>query len=174
VTDSENSGAGPSAFRGVWSLDTGSSAFTFASRGLWGLLPVTGSFERASGQIDVQDSGSVTGSICLDAASITTGIAVRDKHLTSGDFLAAETYPYITYTPASIVFLSDSAILMGNLSIRGNTDQVDVSLTIEKNSDTVVVSFATTVSLTTYGINAPLGMVRSHVDLDVRAQFTRR
>ncbi len=57
--------------------------------------------------------------ISIDAASIDTGVADRDSHLRSPDFLDTEQYPTLNFQSTKVELTDDnSAKLFGNLTIR--------------------------------------------------------
>lgn len=61
----------------------------------------------------------------LDASSVHTGLADRDNHLKSPDFLDAATYPNVVFKSTSVEVTSDStAKLHGDLTIRNVTRPV--------------------------------------------------
>ncbi len=78
--------------------------------------------------------------ISIDAASVNTRIAARDKHLRSKDFFNADTFPVINFKSTSVrapggqPTVADMAntplIIIGDLTIRGITKQVPVPATL--------------------------------------------
>ena len=75
---------------GTYRLDPEASSISFATRHMFGLAAVTGSFRLISGQITITDPvTSSTTSAVIDAASFHTGTAARDKDVKSASFLHA-------------------------------------------------------------------------------------
>lgn len=65
-----------------------------------------------------------------DANSISTDNEMRDNHLKSQDFLAADSFPQIKFKSTSIKKISDKKyILEGNLTMRGVTRPVKFDVT---------------------------------------------
>src|SRR5580693_6362461 len=65
---------------GIYQLDPAASTVTFATRHMFGLSPVKGTFRPVSGQITIADPvTSSTVSAMIDAASVATGNPQRDK-----------------------------------------------------------------------------------------------
>lgn len=60
----------------------------------------------------------------VDAASVATGNARRDRHLRSPDFLAASEHPYVRFASAAARLDGDSLMVRGQLSARGGTGRV--------------------------------------------------
>ncbi len=69
------------------------------------------------------------------AATIDTGVAQRDQHLVSADFLDAATHNTITFKSTKIsgarVESGDEFTVVGNLTIRGTTREVTLKATYE-------------------------------------------
>lgn len=94
---------------------------------------VQGSFDKFSGEFfyDEKNPAKWTAQATIDANSINTANADRDKHLRSPDFLEAEKYPNITFQSSQVADLKDNkAKLHGNLTIRGVTKPVILDLEI--------------------------------------------
>jgi polyisoprenoid-binding protein YceI len=92
------------------------------------LATVRGEFTDYSANIlfdenDVTKS-SIEGSIKV--ASINTGNEKRDNHLRSSDFFDAENHPEITFKSRSIVKDGDDYAMLGSLTIRGVTRDVQI------------------------------------------------
>lgn len=94
---------------------------------------VRGGFSGVTGTITIGAdplASSVTAQI--PAATINTGVADRDAHLRSADFLDAETYPTLDFRSTGITRRSGNRFtLAGELTIRGVTQQVDLDLEFE-------------------------------------------
>jgi polyisoprenoid-binding protein YceI len=82
---------------------------------------VRGRFGSFTGTID-PDAKSVTASV--DAASIDTGVAQRDAHLRSPDFLDADKFPQLSFKSKRL----DGSRLVGDLTIRDVTREVVLEL----------------------------------------------
>ena len=105
----------------------------------WQLSMMNGRFDKTSGKF-VLDRAAKTGSaeITIDAASLTTGDAVkgsrpqsRDDHLRSGDFFNVKEFPTITFKSTKVNFNGDQpASVEGNLTMVGVTRPV--TLTFER------------------------------------------
>ena len=68
--------------------------------------------------------------ITIDAASINTRVQMRDNHLRSKDFFDVANYPLITMVSKKITKTGDNKYnVVADLTIRGITKQVEVSLT---------------------------------------------
>jgi polyisoprenoid-binding protein YceI len=111
---------------GTYAIDPSHSTASFTVRHA-GIAKVRGSIAITAGTITVGDdleSSSVTAQ--LDAASVNTGDANRDGHLKSADFWHAEERPTWSFTSTAIKSDGDDHIVIGDLTINGVTQQVEL------------------------------------------------
>jgi polyisoprenoid-binding protein YceI len=82
----------------TWKLDPAHSSLEFSVKHMM-MTTVRGRFKNLtatlSGDRDHPEQAAVD--VTIDAASIDTGVADRDGHLTSADFFDAEHFPQITF-----------------------------------------------------------------------------
>lgn len=109
---------------GDWTLDGVKSTIGLRSGIIGGLVPVKGVFEQVTGRGTVSPEGEISGTISVAAASIETKNAKRDKHLRSGDFFAADTFPYITFDVDRVQPSGEGVTVAGRLTVRGQTRPV--------------------------------------------------
>jgi len=113
-----------------WNIDLAHSGVTFSVRHMV-IAKVRGRFARFSGDvhIDEKDLTRSTVNIVVDAASIDTGIADRDAHLRSPDFLDVEKFPALTYVSKRVEKVSATEYrLVGDLTIRDTTREVPLEI----------------------------------------------
>lgn len=109
-----------------WEIDSSHSGIHFSVRHLV-IAKVRGQFARWSGTVLAQDGdlGHASVSVVIDASSIETGVADRDTHLKSADFLDIANHPEITFKSSHVEKLGDDRLrIAGNLTIRGVTREV--------------------------------------------------
>jgi len=82
---------------------------------------VYGRFNQFSGHIEfnAQAPEQSTVHVVIQAASINTQIAKRDKHLQTADFFDVSKYPELTFESQSIDKKSEGHVLNGLLTIKG-------------------------------------------------------
>ena len=116
-----------------WVLDPEQSSVTFAVKHFWGLITVRGRFHSVSGHGDVSQSGAVSASISIDAASLDTGNRRRDDHLRSADFFDANAHPSVMIATTRVEAPSDSDkwSVAADLTAGGHTEPVEVELNLE-------------------------------------------
>ena len=96
-----------------------------------GMSKIRGRFNDFRGQIRVaprfEDSQI---EVVIDAASIDTGVKMRDDHLRSADFLDVENFPRLFFTSKRLVLLrGDHWHVEGSLTLRGTTSPVQLDTT---------------------------------------------
>ena len=109
-----------------WEMDSGHSGIHLSARHMM-LSRVRGVFSRWSGTMftDSSDLAGTTVDVFIDASSVETGIAERDAHLRSADFLDVARYPEITFRSLRVELLGDGrAALAGELTFHGVTREV--------------------------------------------------
>ncbi len=109
-----------------WQIDPAHSRIEFSVRHMM-IANVRGHFDRFSGTVefDEQHPENSTVDLQIEAASINTGVADRDNHLRSPDFLWAEQYPHLRFKSTRVERTGDRrARLYGDLTIRDITRPV--------------------------------------------------
>lgn len=160
---------------GRWVLDPGRSTATFAAKGTWGLIPVKGAFERLRGELEIVD-GAARGTLALDAASLETGSAQRDKHLRSADFFDVERHPEVVFLLRALRGRpGGGASAEGILEVRDVTHPLTLDLTVAQlGRGDVRLTTATRVERADVGLTwNKLGMMRGDVALSVSAVLVR-
>ncbi|MEP0775751.1 MAG: YceI family protein [Acidobacteriota bacterium] len=86
----------------AWEIDVAHSEVSFRIRHL--VSQVRGSFREFSGRVETNQANPAASrvSFTIQASSIDTGNADRDKHLRSADFFDVEKFPTITFVSSKI------------------------------------------------------------------------
>lgn len=90
------------------------------------VAPFYGRFNRTSGTFTVQEAGTGSVDLAIDAASVDTGNAKRDGHLKSPDFFAVEQFPEITFKGALRHLSGDRFEAKGTLTLHGVSKEITV------------------------------------------------
>jgi polyisoprenoid-binding protein YceI len=110
----------------LWNLDTTHSGINFSVRHMV-FAKVRGRFGAWSGSVRL-DPNDLTGArveVEIDAASIDTGVADRDDHLRSADFLDVDSYPKLGFKSTKVETAGgDRYRVHGELTIRDVTREV--------------------------------------------------
>jgi polyisoprenoid-binding protein YceI len=110
----------------TWNIDAAHTGINFSVRHMV-VSKVRGHFAKYTGaiQLDEAELTRSTVQVTIDAASIETGVADRDKHLRSADFFDVANFPYLQFRSKSIVRIDDVRYyVIGDLTIRDVTREV--------------------------------------------------
>jgi polyisoprenoid-binding protein YceI len=120
----------------TWTIDAAHSQAEFTVKHMM-ITRVRGRFADVSGTITLDPETPANSGVVvdIDAASIDTREADRDAHLRSGEFLDAERHPKLTFRSTRVEGLEleagSSFRVIGDLTIRGTTKQVELDVVLE-------------------------------------------
>jgi polyisoprenoid-binding protein YceI len=82
---------------------------------------VRGTFDRIAGELIVPNGDLASASLCLDveAASIRSGVRLRDRHLRGPQFLDAARFPHVRFSSTRIERVNGAIEVTGRLTLRG-------------------------------------------------------
>jgi polyisoprenoid-binding protein YceI len=110
---------------GEYRIDPARTTVEFATRHLFGLAPVRGTFRLRGGHIRVAEPlGESAALATIDAASFHTGTPARDEQVTSATYLDAARHPDIVFASTGLRRDGDGWVLAGTLTVRGVTRPV--------------------------------------------------
>jgi polyisoprenoid-binding protein YceI len=160
---------------GQWTLDPAQSTVALASRSMWGVVPVKGSFGEVSGQVTITPAGEVTGTITVGAASVNTKNKKRDEHLRSADFFNSEVYPHIVFTAEQVTVSDDGAKVTGTLQVRDATRPLTFPATVAAlGADSIVLDAQIGVDRSEFGLTwGPMRMSSMHNTMTLHAVLAR-
>jgi polyisoprenoid-binding protein YceI len=110
----------------TWQIDPNHSAAQFAVRHL-AISTVRGAFTKVTGtiQLDDKDVSKSSVDVTIDAASVDTRVADRDKDLRSDHFFDVEKYPTLTFKSTKVEQTAPGKLkVTGDLTIHGVTKPV--------------------------------------------------
>jgi polyisoprenoid-binding protein YceI len=116
----------PAELSGKYVLDPMHTRIGFVARHAM-VTKVRGSFKELEGSavIDGTDPDRSSATVVIKTASIDTGVAQRDEHLRTNDFLDAPKYPDITFTSTGVESLGgERFLLVGDLTIKETTRSI--------------------------------------------------
>jgi len=118
---------------------------------------VQGQFREFFGRV-IYDPQAIAGSsvrVVIEAGSLDTGFATRDRHLLGEDFFDAERFPTITFESTRIAPGADGHRLVGTLRLRGVDQEVTVPFRLVEVGDSLVVSGTVWLERSAFGIGSP-------------------
>ncbi|WP_067687569.1 YceI family protein [Nocardia jejuensis] len=115
---------------GPWTIDPMHSTVIVTARHL-GIAGIRARFAEVGGRLDIAESfDQSTGYAEIKAATVDTGIGMRDAHLRSAEFLDVENFPLITFTGKRFRRTgADTWVMPGDLTLHGHTRPVDLAVT---------------------------------------------
>jgi len=158
---------------GHYDIDPDRSRVTFATRHLFGLGRVKGSFAVRRGSADIADPLEVSAIYAdIDTASFRTNSRQRDRSVLSPRFLDAAGHPVMTFRSDRIA--AEDQALTGTLTVRGTTRSVTLTVTrCEMSRGSFTARAAARIDRTEFGITAARGLAARYLDLTVEVQCTR-
>ena len=116
---------------GDWVVDCTRSRVGFSLKHML-MSTVKGSFHDFAGTLSVSD-GAAQAQGSVEVASLDTGERVRDEHvLSSADFFDLATHPQIGFRSTSVELDRKRLKVIGPLSIRGNSNEIQLEGQIER------------------------------------------
>ena len=112
------------------SIDASASSVTFKI-GNMKINTVDGKFSGMKGSVafDPADPASAKFSVCVDAATVSSGNKSRDKSLRSDSYFDVEKYPTICISSTTVEKTGTGFLAKGKLSMHGVTKEVDIPFT---------------------------------------------
>lgn len=117
----------------TWNIDPTHTSVEFVVTHMM-FTKVRGKFDALAGTIhyDPENVANSSVNVTINAASINTGVADRDNHLRSADFLNVEQFPHLTFVSTSVTPKGEhQATITGDLTIAGVTRTVSFDATFE-------------------------------------------
>ena len=96
------------------------------------LMNADGRFSRFAGDVTVDpaDLNTARVTVRVEAASLDTGITMRDRHLRSEDFFHVSKFPAITFESLRVEGAGRRLLVVGRLTLRGVTREVRVPVDV--------------------------------------------
>jgi len=151
---------------------------------------ITGLSNNVKGSVtfSVNDVKTLKGKVTVSAASIKTGIEMRDGHLQSAGWLNAESYPEITFEitkVSDVKSVADNKItakVTGNYTMHGVTKEVTANATLtyldeseqtklRAAGDLLGAQAKFNIKLSDYGVNNKLVGQKVSEDIEVRVNI---
>lgn len=171
TVDETSSGSSP-ASAGRWRLDPERSSVEFHVRHFYGLVTVKGHFDRYQGTLDLGAQPAVQ--LTIEAASLDTRNARRDKHLRSPEFFDVEREPQVSFVSDSAVLDGGTLKLHGTLRAAGKEIPLAFDAILRPVGDELEVEASTHADHRELGMLwSPLGILRAPSKLIVHGRLVR-
>ncbi len=157
---------------GVWRIDPTRSSVGFHVRTFYGLMTVKGRFHSYEGTMDLGAQPAVE--LVIDADSLDTKLAMRDKHLRSADFFDVANQPQVRFVSDSVALEGEALEVRGHLYAAGTNIPLDVDARVHHLDGELEVEATALVDQRQLGMTySPLGMLRAPSKLIVRGRLVR-
>ncbi|WP_181780459.1 YceI family protein [Pseudonocardia pini] len=158
----------------TYRLDTEASELSFSARAMFGTATVRGTFAVTGGEVTVEPDGGIRVAAVVAADSVDTGLAKRDEHIVSSDYLGAREHPEIRFSgsaPAGAT--AGRGVLRGELTVAGRTRPVDLDLgEVVADGRGAVAEAAVEIDRYEFGVTAGKGMTGRRITVRIRAVAT--
>ncbi len=133
-----------------------------------------GRFHRLGGEVMVDPKDLTTAEVTLsiEAASINTGIGMRDNHLRSEDFFDVRQFPVITFESLRVEAAGRRATVFGRLTLHGVTREITVPVDVALTDVALVASGEFIINRRDYGLAYQSFL--NPIGNEVRVAFTVR
>jgi polyisoprenoid-binding protein YceI len=138
------------------------------------LMNADGRFHRLAGRIvvDPEDLATAKVTVSVEAASIDTGIGMRDNHLRSEDFLDARQFPVVTFESQRVEAAGRRATVYGRLTVHGVTRDVAVPVEVDLSDQALVATGELVIDRRDFGLTYQ--SLVNPIGNEVRIAFTFR
>jgi polyisoprenoid-binding protein YceI len=166
----------------VWTIDPQYATVEFSARMLF--FTVKGRLTDFGGKItlDENDIYRSSAEATINAASVSTGVKMRDEHLRSKDFLDVAKHPEIHFQSVSVGRGKDRDMLRvnGALMIKGQSREVALDVTITDRSrspwgdEILYFAAVTEIDRFDFGVEYARGLIGRALKILIQAQATKR
>jgi polyisoprenoid-binding protein YceI len=122
----------------------------------------------------VDQDGRVSGELVIRAATLSTGLALRDHHLRDRDFFDVERYPEIRFAPDRLIVASGRIMVCGELAVRDRLAKLELPVELaEEPGDRLALTAHAVLDREPLGLgHSPLGMIRGPAEVAIDLVLT--
>jgi polyisoprenoid-binding protein YceI len=172
---------------GTYVIDPTHTRIGFVARHLM-VTKVRGFFREFEGSITIgEHTADSTAQATIQTGTIDTGVADRDGHLRSGDFLEAEKYPTIAFGNAKVTGQKGTTFtVVGDLTIKDVTKQVELEVELDGvakdpfGNEKLAVTASTEIDREEFGMTWNVALetggvlVSKKIKIEIEAQAVRQ
>jgi polyisoprenoid-binding protein YceI len=155
-------------FAGNWTVDSANAKISFGIHGPFGTVHGDFSGLKADIQFDEKNPGAGSVTASIDAATVSTGIGLRNKHLRSEEqFFNTDKYPQISFRSKKIEKTADGYKATGDLVMKGVTKPIEIPFTFTSNGGSGNFKGHFTIKRLDFNIGKPGGSIGDDVTVDL-------
>jgi polyisoprenoid-binding protein YceI len=156
----------------AWRIDPERSSVEFEVPGNWGLSTVRGRFHRYAGTLDLGREPAIE--LTIEADSLDTRNARRDKHLRSRTFFDADAHPEVVFLSDTATLDGDQLTVTGGLSAANRSEPLRLVATLRRVGAELEIEATAEVDQRRLGMTyTMLGAIRTPTRLTVRGRLVR-
>lgn len=154
----------------AWQLDPARSRVEFRVPHFYGLVKIKGHFNSYDGTLDLRRTPAAE--LVIQASSLDTGNARRDKHLRSADFFDVENHPQVRLASDNATLQGDRLKLSGQLQAAGRSVPIEIEATLRSVDGELEIEATTIVDQRELGMTwSPMGITRTPSTLIVSGRL---
>jgi polyisoprenoid-binding protein YceI len=155
---------------GAGRLDPERSSVEFHVRHFYGLITVTGHFDRYNGTLDLAAQPAIE--LVIDADSLDTSQKQRDNHLRSADFFDVVNHPQVRFESDTATVAGDTLNVRGHLHAAGKRIPLEIDATLRELEGELEVEATALADHRRLGMTwSPLGILRAPSWLVIRGRL---
>ncbi len=152
----------------AWQLEPDQTIAEFRVKSFWGLTTVRGRLAAIGGSLSPDGRMEMT----IDAASVRTGNPLRDRHLRSSHFFAADQHPHVRFQSTSVQPRSDGRWqVAGELQAAGRPLEIELTPTVRFADDRLEVHAEMTIDQRQLGMTYARFGIRTPATVTVSAHL---
>jgi len=157
-----------------WRLDGSAGTAEFRVPYIWGLASVTGRFEHIEGWLEIDEDEQWHMVMVIDADSIDTANARRDKHLRSPAFFNVEKHPLVRFRSIDVTDHDSHLVVDGELEAAGATAPLQLDVTVARTDEELELETTATIDQRDLDLRfSPLRVIGTPTAVRVHAQLRR-
>lgn len=161
---------------GTYRIDEERCLITFATRHLFGLGPVRGTFRLRSGEIRLAEQvGHSAVRATVDAESFHTGNPARDSAVRSARLLNTAEYPVFTFTSTQVAESGGRWVVRGRLVVRDAEHPVELAIEQARaDGPRLTIVASADIDRYAFGITAMKGLAARRLSCRFEIEAMRR
>jgi polyisoprenoid-binding protein YceI len=157
-----------------WKADPAKAKVTFSIKGPFGMVHGSFSALKANIRFDEKDLAGSAVSASVDAATVSTGIGLRNRDLRKKEeWLNTDKYPQISFASKKIEKTSAGYKAVGNLTLKGTTRPVAIPFTFTPSGNSGVFKGHFTIKREDYKMGKEGGSVGSDITIDLEVPVSK-